>query len=161
MNKNLEVVAGKIGGLLKAKGFKLVIAESCTGGLAAASITSIPGSSSYFDRGYVTYSNNAKTDMLNVSTLSLDKYGAVSEQVACEMAEGAFKNGKANVSIAITGIAGPEGGSSGKPVGTIFFAWKISGSNVVWKQKKFTGTRKSIRLQAVIYVLTELIKLLE
>ena len=161
MNKNLEIVSQEAGNILKAKGLKLVLAESCTGGLVASAITAISGSSAYFDRGYVTYSNESKIDILHVSSDNLEKYGAVSEQVVCEMAEGALRKSRANVSIAVTGIAGPTGGTREKPVGTIFFAWKISGSAVIWKRKNFNGTRNSIRLQAAIYVLTELIQVLE
>lgn len=126
----------------------LSVAESCTGGLLAAYLTSIPGCSRWFDRGYITYSNTAKQDMLGVTENSLAKYGAVSEEVVIAMAKGVLLNSCANVSIAISGIAGPDGGSLDKPVGTVWIAF---GCNKMVKACvfKFEGDRNIIRELAV------------
>ena len=106
----------------------LVSAESCTGGWVAKQVTDLAGSSSIFDRGFVTYSNQAKQDMLGVSSDALDNYGAVSEQVVIEMVEGALKNSQADIALSISGIAGPGGGTKEKPVGTVCFGWMKKGS---------------------------------
>jgi nicotinamide-nucleotide amidase len=111
--------------LLKEDGYVLALAESCTGGMVAAALTSIPGSSEVFDRGFVTYSNIAKQEMLGVPASLLKKHGAVSAEVAVAMAKGALKNSKANAALAITGIAGPGGGSPEKPVGLVFVACAV------------------------------------
>jgi nicotinamide-nucleotide amidase len=107
---------------LREKGWKIATAESCTGGLVAAAITDVAGSSDVFDRGFVTYSNAAKTEMLGVPAEMIAKHGAVGEAVARSMAEGVLKNSKADISVAVTGIAGPSGGSAEKPVGLVHFA---------------------------------------
>ena len=111
----------KLGECLRRQGFILTLAESCTAGGVAYAVTSIPGSSIYFDRGFVTYSNQAKQDMLGVSSDLLCRYGAVSEEVVIAMAEGALKFSKATIALAITGIAGPDGGAIDKPVGCVWF----------------------------------------
>ena len=112
---------------LRSRGWMLASAESCTGGMIAAAVTDVPGSSDVFDRGFVTYSNAAKTDLLGVDADLIASQGAVSRDVAIAMAEGALRHSKANVSIAVTGIAGPGGGSVGKPVGLVHFASAIRG----------------------------------
>ena len=122
-NLIISDVAAQLGQALKARGFMLAMAESCTGGLVAESITSIAGSSAWFDRGFVTYSNAAKIDMLGVSGKTLEAFGAVSEQTAAEMAAGALRNSTSQIAGSITGIAGPGGGSEEKPVGTVCFGW--------------------------------------
>jgi nicotinamide-nucleotide amidase len=116
------VTVGLLVRSLREKGWKIATAESCTGGLVAAAITDIAGSSDVFDRGFVTYSNEAKTQMLDVPTELIKAHGAVSEEVARAMAEGALKNSNADISVSVTGIAGPTGGSSEKPVGLVHFA---------------------------------------
>jgi len=130
----------------------LVTAESCTGGGLAYAITAIPGSSKWFERGFVTYSNESKQELLGVSSNTLEKYGAVSEQTVIEMAHGALRNSHADFSIAITGIAGPDGGTAEKPVGTVWFAWGTK-DKIQSQLKFFQGDRKSIREQAIEYAL--------
>jgi nicotinamide-nucleotide amidase len=120
------VIALPVFNALKARGWMLVTAESCTGGMVAAAITDIAGSSNVFDRGFVTYSNAAKTDMLGVSAELIARVGAVSAEVAQAMAEGALDRSGANVGISVTGIAGPGGGSPGKPVGLVHFACAVT-----------------------------------
>lgn len=148
--------AAQLGRALKAHGLMLVMAESCTGGLVAEAITSIAGSSAWFDRGFVTYSNAAKIDMLGVSEKTLEQFGAVSEQTAVEMAIGALKNSAAQIAGSITGIAGPDGGTAAKPVGTVCFAW--SGKNFATRSctQHFTGDRSSVRQQAAIFMMAVL-----
>lgn len=124
-------------------------AESCTGGLVSATITQIPGSSQWFDRGFVTYTNEAKHSMLGVDLATIEQYGAVSVQVAKQMAQGAIKNSKANISVAITGIAGPDGGTKDKPVGTVCIAFASDSGIVVAKKHLFLGDREKIRYQSV------------
>ena len=131
----------------------LCLAESCTGGLASGLITEIPGSSAWFDSGLVVYSNQAKQDLLNVSAESLRQYGAVSEQVAIEMAIGALNQGRANVAASVTGIAGPDGGTEEKPVGTVCFAWAGNGIALTATTKHFPGNRQNIREQSILTLL--------
>ena len=129
--------------LLAEKGWKIVAAESCTGGLLAAAITHRPGSSQIFERGFVTYSNEAKMECLGVSAETLEKYGAVSDQTAEEMALGALKHSKADLAISITGIAGPDGGSHNKPVGLVYFGYALKGgSSGSLHEKRFPCTVK-------------------
>lgn len=126
----------------------LATAESCTGGWAAEVTTSVAGSSEWFDRGFVTYSNEAKQEMLGVKAETLSRHGAVSEETAREMAKGALARSRATVAVAITGVAGPGGGSDEKPVGTVCLAW-ASGSGVGSETKRFSGDRESVRRQSV------------
>ena len=156
---DLALLATELGAALKARGLMLVLAESCTGGLASAAITEIPGSSAWFERGFVTYSNEAKMEMLGVTAKTLEKFGAVSEETARELALGALKNSHANVAISITGIAGPAGGTPEKPVGTVCFAW-VFDDNIVSTTKKISGNRQQIRHLSVETALRELLKLL-
>ena len=137
----------------------IVTAESCTGGWAAQVITHTAGSSAWFERGFVTYSNEAKVEMLGVRPQTLETYGAVSLETAGEMAAGALKNSRAMISLAITGIAGPAGGSPGKPVGTVCFAWCMKDQAPSCQHRLFAGDRVAIRHQAVIYALTGLVAL--
>ena len=127
----------------------LATAESCTGGWVAQVVTATAGSSSWFDRGFVTYSNRSKQDMLGVSSATLTQHGAVSEPTAREMAAGAIKHSAAQVALAITGIAGPGGGSADKPVGTVCFAWALADGRVESCTCYFPGDRETIRRQAV------------
>lgn len=143
-------LATEIGELLLAKKRMLCLAESCTGGLASGLITEIPGSSAWFDSGLVVYSNQAKQDLLNVSAESLRQYGAVSEQVAIEMAIGALNQGRANIAASVTGIAGPDGGSKEKPVGTVCFAWAGSDIASTTTTKHFSGKRQDVREQSIL-----------
>lgn len=151
--------------ILLSKHWKLAVAESCTGGLVCATLTELAGSSEWFERGYITYSNLAKQESLDVEVSLLGSFGAVSEPVAKAMAEGAQANAGVNAAISITGIAGPTGGTPEKPVGTVCFAWAIqndAGENrVLTKTMHFAGDRHAIREQSCHYVLNELAKLLE
>lgn len=149
-------LATTVGLALKQRGYALTLAESCTGGMAAQAITSIAGSSEWFDRGFVTYSNAAKVEMLNVSATTLETYGAVSEQTAAEMATGALKNSHAQIAGSITGIAGPSGGSAEKPVGTVCFAWVGTALPMSTCTQQFVGDRTAIRQQATAFLLTAL-----
>jgi nicotinamide-nucleotide amidase len=146
-------LAARMGEALKQRSFMLVTAESCTGGWVAKVVTSLPGSSLWFDRGFVSYSNAAKQEMLDVKSATLAAYGAVSDEVVQEMALGALAHSAANVSVAISGIAGPEGGTPGKPVGTVCLAWCVRGSVPRSRATHFAGDREMIRQQAVMAAL--------
>lgn len=157
-NIKLTEIAADLGAALKAQGFMLAMAESCTGGLVAEAMTRIAGSSAWFDRGFVTYSNAAKMDMLDVSEATLKNFGAVSEQTAMEMAIGALKNSAAQITGSITGIAGPDGGTQEKPVGMVCFAWAGLNLPVSASTQIFSGNREAIRQQAAIYMMAGLIE---
>lgn len=133
---------------LKNLNWQLVTAESCTGGLLASYLTEIPGSSSWFERGFVTYSNLAKEELLSVPKHLIDQFGAVSEPVAEAMAKGALQNSVGHIAVSVTGIAGPDGGSIEKPVGTVYLGWAAQGKNCKVTRKQFTGDRQTIRLAA-------------
>jgi nicotinamide-nucleotide amidase len=168
MDAQLAALSAQVGQTLEARGLTLATAESCTGGWVAQIITHTAGSSAWFDRGFVTYSNEAKQDMLGVRPETLAREGAVSLETAKEMTAGALKNSKALISLAITGIAGPTGGSppgsvggsSGKPVGTVCFSWCFRGEAPVCRRKRFGGDRESVRRQALIFALEELLALI-
>jgi nicotinamide-nucleotide amidase len=132
---------------------KIAVAESCTGGLLSAALTELAGSSQWFDRGFVVYSNNAKMELLAIPQETLTLYGAVSQQTAQAMAESALKNSHANIALSITGIAGPEGGSQEKPVGTVWFGLARSNHPTLTIQQKFSGSRAEIRLKSVNFAL--------
>jgi len=157
-NLTTSDAAAQLGQALKSNGFMLAMAESCTGGMVTEAITSIAGSSAWFDRGFVTYSNAAKIDMLGVSSATLEKFGAVSEQTAAEMAIGALKNSAAQIVGSITGIAGPDGGSPEKPVGTVCFAWAGKNLPISTCTHWFDGNRNDIRQQATIFMIAGLIE---
>lgn len=148
----MDELARRVGERLKASGAVLATAESCTGGWAAQVITSVAGSSAWFDRGFVTYSNAAKQELLGVRAETLARHGAVSEEAAREMARGALARGGATVAVSITGVAGPGGGTPGKPVGTVCFAW-AAGERLMSETCRFSGERESVRRQAVIRAL--------
>lgn len=154
-------MAGQLGHLLLMHDMTLVTAESCTGGGLAEIITRIPGSSQWFERGFITYSDVAKQEVLGVSQDMLKEYGAVSEQVACAMAEGALGNSHARISVSITGIAGPDGGTDEKPVGTVYLAWRQRDGTSRSTRVLFEGDRLQIRQQACLMVLQGLIDMLE
>lgn len=157
----LRALATELGAALKARGFMLATAESCTGGLVGATITEITGSSAWFERGFVTYSNAAKQELLGVKAETLEKFGAVSEQTAKEMAQGALANSRADITLSITGIAGPDGGSLQKPVGTVCFAWAQYHQPTHTKTLHLTGNRAEIRQAAVAIALKGVLDLLE
>ena len=146
--------------LLTTLGWHIACAESCTGGWVAKLFTDLAGSSNWFERGYVTYSNRAKQEMLGVSEQSLNEFGAVSEVVVKEMAVGACKQANTEVSLAISGIAGPTGGSDDKPVGLVWFAWCINGQ-VESYSEVFAGSRDAVRQQAVITAIEKLLDYLD
>ncbi len=156
----LYALAAKLGTELKAQGYMLALAESCTGGMAATAVTSVAGSSDWFDRCFVTYSNEAKIQMLGVSTETLERFGAVSEETAREMAQGALQHSHAQFACSITGIAGPDGGSIEKPVGTVCFAWAQTNAAITSTTRHFSGNRQEIRIQSVAYALQGLIQAL-
>ena len=162
---NTSDIVTTLAEILQSKNWKIAAAESCTGGLVCANLTEIAGSSQWFERGYITYSNEAKMECLGVPSKLLETFGAVSEEVAKTMAEGAQINAGVNVAVSITGIAGPSGGSADKPVGMVCFAWAIRnavGENIVHtKTMLFDGDRHGIRKQACDYVLSELAKVLK
>ncbi|MFI3197484.1 MAG: CinA family protein [Methylococcaceae bacterium] len=149
MDNELFEIAQQLGQLLKLKEKKIATAESCTGGWIAQIITEVSGSSAWFDRGFVTYSNSAKVQMLGVNPETLNKFGAVSTQTATEMVKGALAHSEADCAIAVTGIAGPDGGTADKPVGTVFIAWAYKNREVKVVQKQLTGNRHQIRRQTV------------
>jgi nicotinamide-nucleotide amidase len=152
-------LAQALGATLRAKGLKLATAESCTGGWVAMALTAIPGSSDWFERGYVAYSNAAKREDLGVAEQTLRRHGAVSEETAREMAAGALGRARAQVALAITGVAGPGGGTAEKPVGMVCFAW-AHGSKMVSETRRFDGDRESVRRQCVRHALEKLRELL-
>ncbi|CAG7856199.1 nicotinamide-nucleotide amidase [biofilm metagenome] len=160
MDNELYQLAEQLGNRLKTNAYKIATAESCTGGWIAQTITDVPGSSAWFDRGFVTYSNNAKIQMLNVCSLTLEQYGAVSAETAREMVAGALAISEADWAIAVTGIAGPDGGSADKPVGTVFVAWQSSTGISKVEKLQLTGDRHEIRKQTVISALSGLLRLL-
>lgn len=135
--------------LLEGKNMRLVTAESCTGGLIAAAMTDRSGSSSIFERGYVTYSNESKIEELGVQSSTIETHGAVSEQTAKEMAQGALKNSHADIALSVTGIAGPNGGTNAKPVGLVYIGFAMQNRPPIAMQYNFTGDRTSIRQQTV------------
>ena len=150
--------------LLLARGWKIALAESCTGGMVCAALTELSGSSEWFERGYITYSNQAKTECLGVPDALMQAYGAVSEPVAKAMAQGAQHNAGVNIGVSVTGIAGPTGGSAEKPVGTVCFGWAIPNATgefvTTCETKLFSGDRQSIRQQATEHALAGLLQLL-
>lgn len=148
-SENLLVLAHRIGEALARRGLMLVTAESCTGGWVAECVTDIAGSSGWFDRGFVTYSNAAKCESLGIEPEIIETHGAVSEATVRAMAAGALRHSRAQVAVAVSGVAGPGGGTPEKPVGTVWFAWQRSGKECRAKLERFDGDRRSVRRQAV------------
>ncbi len=151
----------RLGAALKQRGLKLATAESCTGGWLAKAITDVPGSSQWFDRGFVTYSNDAKCEQLGIRRETIETHGAVSEQAVRAMVEGALRASLAQAAIAITGVAGPEGGSAEKPVGTVWLACALRGERPVIWRCVFAGDRERIRRESVGAALRRLLASLE
>ena len=150
-------IAKQVGKRLKTSHSMLVTAESCTGGWVAQAVTSIAGSSEWFERGYVTYSNAAKRESLGVRKATLERHGAVSEATAREMARGALRRSRGTIAVSITGIAGPGGGLPGKPVGTVCFAW-AQGRKIRSETRRYKGGRRNIRQQSVVHALRGVLK---
>jgi len=146
---------------LRERGEMLATAESCTGGMIAAALTALPGSSAWYERGFVTYSNAAKIDMLGVARATLEREGAVSEATAEEMAAGAIARSEANLAVGVTGIAGPAGGSADKPVGTVCIGWCRGGAAPRAQTFHFTGDRAAVRHASVLAALDGLLRELE
>ncbi len=161
LEATLTALATEIGAVLKARNLKLALAESCTGGMVAEAITRVAGSSAWFDCGFVTYSNQAKIHMLGVLPQTLETFGAVSEQTAIEMVQGALKHSRTTIAGSITGIAGPDGGNAQKPVGTVCFAWANSNQATSTTTRHFTGDRQQIRQQAAAFLMQQLVESLK
>jgi nicotinamide-nucleotide amidase len=159
MNNILELAA-QVGQILKEKGLMLATAESCTGGGVGQAVTEIPGSSEWFDGGFIVYSNACKTDMLNISPAEIALHGAVSEEIALAMALGALANTNADVAVSTTGIAGPTGAVPGKPVGTVCTACAM-GNHTYTDRNVFAGDRQAVRQQTVVHVLQALLRFLQ
>jgi len=155
--QNALELATQVGEELKSKKLILSIAESCTGGGVSHAITEIAGSSEWFDCGFVTYSNSSKTELLDIPAALIAQHGAVSEEIAAAMAQGALANSEAHLSLSTTGIAGPTGAVPGKPVGTICFGWVVGGVTHT-EGLVFAGDRKAVREQTVAHALTKLLR---
>jgi nicotinamide-nucleotide amidase len=156
----LEDLAGQVGFTLAQQGLTLVTAESCTGGWLGQSVTSVAGSSAWYERGFITYADISKHEMLGVSCATLEKYGAVSEETAYEMAEGAIARSHAHVAVSITGLAGPGGGTARKPVGMVCFGWIVKDGLARTETRYLSGRRDAIREQSVAGALQGVIDLL-
>jgi nicotinamide-nucleotide amidase len=150
--KGLEAILTQISAQLLTHGWMLATAESCTGGMIAAACTDLAGSSQWFERGFVTYSNAAKTELLGVPAALIAQHGAVSEPVARAMATGAVARSHAQVAVAVTGVAGPTGGSADKPVGTVWFGWSTDGV-VTTEMRRFAGDRAAVRQATLAHAL--------
>jgi nicotinamide-nucleotide amidase len=157
MSPATRALAIRLGGAATARGCRVAVAESCTGGLIGGAITDVPGSSAWFDRGFVTYSNEAKVEMLGVRPETLAVEGAVSESTACEMAAGALARSRADVAVAVTGVAGPDGGSAAKPVGMVCLAWARRGGPPEAVTRYFAGDREAVRRATVEAALAGLV----
>jgi nicotinamide-nucleotide amidase len=160
-DRALYVLAEQIGAKLRSYGMMMSTAESCTGGWVGQALTAVPGSSYWYDRGFITYSNEAKQELLKVSADTIARHGAVSEAVAREMALGALAHSRAKVALAVSGVAGPAGGSEAKPVGTVCFAWAGWEEGVRCITRHFDGDRQTVRAQAVEDALLGLLHMLE
>ncbi|MGA7750455.1 MAG: nicotinamide-nucleotide amidase [Gallionella sp.] len=156
----MENLATQVGGALKSHGLMLATAESCTGGGVAQAITDVAGSSAWFERGFVTYSNLSKQQMLGVHETTLKQHGAVSEMTVREMVAGALQHSAAQVALAVSGIAGPDGGTADKPVGTVWFAWSLKHGETHAQRYQLGGNRAEVRAKAVRIALQGLIDLL-
>lgn len=153
-----QALAAELGRALLARGRRVTVAESCTGGLLAGAITSVAGSSDWFEVGFVTYSNGAKTALLGVPEAVLAAHGAVSEETARAMAEGALAKSGADLAAVVTGIAGPAGGTPAKPVGTVCFAWAVKGGAAEATTRRFEGDRAGVRAASVVFALEGLVE---
>lgn len=153
MSNEIATLAKQVGVFLSSRELKLITAESCTGGWVAQAVTSVAGSSRWFEGAFVTYSNEAKRSMLEVTNQSLVQFGAVSKAVVIDMTEGALNHSEADLAVSISGIAGPDGGSAEKPVGTVWIAWQLHEQPAIASCFHFTGDREQVRKQAVIEAL--------
>lgn len=160
-DERLYALAGEVGARLKELGLMLASAESCTGGWVGEAVTAVPGSSRWFERGFITYTNLAKQEMLGVSPATLERHGAVSEPTVREMAAGALKHSRAQVALAISGIAGPGGATPGKPAGTVCLGWALADGRARSETRLFSGDRRQVRAQAVAAALAGVLGMLE
>ncbi|HKJ18679.1 MAG TPA: CinA family protein [Xanthomonadales bacterium] len=160
MTDSVDNLVVRLAEQLVANGWKMAAAESCTGGWISKVCTDVPGSSAWFERAFITYSNEAKNQMLGVDEKLLLEFGAVSREVAEAMAEGAAANAPVQVSVAVTGVAGPDGGSDEKPVGTVWFAWSVD-QKIVSECCRFDGDREAVRRQTVEHALERLFSLVK
>ncbi len=161
MDEKLKEKVQELAKVLTDKGMKVAAAESCTGGLISATFTELPGSSNWFDRGFVTYSNAAKNQMLSVPWSILQEHGAVTEICARSMAIGAYKNSEAQIVVSVTGIAGPDSDESGTPVGTVYIGWALKNEEPDVRQYSFNGTREEIRKYALDEAVNGLLRILK
>jgi len=159
MDQRLYALAEAVGAALKARALQLVTAESCTGGWIGEAVTMVPGSSLWFDRGFITYTYISKTEMLGVSTQTLERHGAVSEQTVIEMAAGALAASHAQIAVAVSGTAGPGGGTPEKPVGTVCLAWAVGNAQPIAETHRYGGDRESVRRQTVERALAGILEL--
>jgi len=161
LEDQLEQLAAAVGAALKSRELSLATAESCTGGWVGEAVTSVSGSSQWYDRGFITYTDQAKQDMLGVDEATLENHGAVSEETVREMAQGALQYSWADVSVAVSGIAGPTGGTPEKPVGLVWFAWAMQDGAMRSEKHLYSGDRSEVRRQAVETALKGVLALLE
>jgi nicotinamide-nucleotide amidase len=157
----MDILAAQVGKLLKSHGLMLATAESCTGGGVAQAVTEVAGSSAWFERGFVTYSNLSKQQLLGVRETTLKQHGAVSEMTVREMVAGALQHSSAQVALAVSGIAGPDGGTAEKPVGTVWFAWGLKDGETRAQRLQLDGNRAEVRARAVNIALQGIADLLE
>ncbi len=155
----IEAVIGELSERLQSRGWRVAAAESCTGGWISKLLTDLPGSTAWFERGFVTYSNDSKVEMLGVSSETLQQHGAVSEETVSEMVAGALDRSRAEIAVAVTGIAGPSGGSSEKPVGLVWFGWQAPNGPIHSEKRIFSGGRSEVREQTVLVALEGLCRI--
>ena len=160
MDDGLYRLAARLGRALKRRELMIATAESCTGGWIGQAITMVPGSSEWFERGFITYTYISKREMLGVTTQTLARHGAVSEQVVKEMARGALARSHAQVAVAISGVAGPSGGTPEKPVGTVCLAWAMKRGPLVVETRRFRGDRDAVRRRSVAHALRGVLKII-
>ena len=159
-NDILYKLAARVGKALKTRKLMLVTVESCTGGWLGEAVTMVPGSSDWYERGFITYTYISKREMLGIKRQTLDRFGAVSEQTARDMAAGALKNSHAQVAVSVSGTAGPSGGTRDKPVGTVCFAWARKNGRVASETRHFKGDRRAVRRRSVEHALKGVLALL-
>jgi nicotinamide-nucleotide amidase len=160
-NRALEALAGRVGEALKARNLLISTAESCTGGWIGEVLTAIAGSSNYYERGFITYSNESKQEVLGVPEQTITQHGAVSEETVRAMAAGAIARSRAQVALSVSGVAGPGGGSAHNPVGTVCFGWAVRDGAPQSARRRFDGDRESVRRQSVAFALQGLLERIE
>lgn len=160
MDQSLYQLAARVGRELKRRGLMMASAESCTGGWVGQAVTMVPGSSEWYERGFITYTYISKREMLGVKARSLATFGAVSEQVVAEMAQGALTHSHAQIAVSISGVAGPSGGSPEKPVGTVCFGWRMLRGAAITETRRFRGDRDGVRRRATAHALRGILRVL-